>query len=193
MKAMWQDPEYREKILRAMNDPTVVEKRKKSVAAYWSDPTHREEHGKIMSETWGEQRRREHGEKMKKRWEDPEYREKCTASFKAVREQVRESLKRYWANPENRARASEAARKRMEDPGLRRRISESVKALQDDPEYVARQRANPGSLPLNTGQIPRQGSGTLRGSRLVGKMKSGGGHLLSAIGRCARTRNTARS
>lgn len=61
-------------------------------------------------------------------WEDP-----------MMRKRVRESVKRYWENPEAKKKHSELIKKRyLENPGLKKKHSEDMKKHFTNPEYRER-------------------------------------------------------
>ena len=90
-KALWQDPEYREKISKAMKeqwqDPAFREKiskfQKERKIEQWKDPEYRDKHSKAVKELWQDP---DHREKVSKKisktskelWQDPAHREKVT-------------------------------------------------------------------------------------------------------------------
>ncbi|ASN52504.1 hypothetical protein [Sinomonas sp. R1AF57] len=114
-KAMWADPEAKEKLTKAigeaMSRPESRERVSEASKAMWADP----------------EARARQSEAARANWTAPEYRARISEASKAL-----------WTDPEHRARMREAARAQMADPAVRARLSEASKANWTAPEYRAR-------------------------------------------------------
>jgi len=84
-----------------------------------------------------DKQREVHSVTMKKKWEDPEYREKIEKNWEDPerRKTMCESIRKAWEKPENKSQMRETSKKNWENPEYREKISESVKKKWEDPEY----------------------------------------------------------
>lgn len=83
-KARWEDPEYRTRTLSATQDairtPEVREKLSRTVSALWHDPEYRDSQLASLREAAA---RPEVREKLRANWDDPGFRERCSAGPRA--------------------------------------------------------------------------------------------------------------
>jgi hypothetical protein len=102
----------------------------------YDNPVHRKKMSEIHKKRWEDP---EYREKIKKLWEDPERREKLS-----------ESLKKLWEDPEHKEKKSKSSKKMWEDPEIKKKIKEKFndpeakkkmceykKKLWEDPEFRA--------------------------------------------------------
>lgn len=84
-----------------------------------------------------DKQREVHSVTMKKKWEDPEFREKIEKNWEDPerRKTMCESIRKAWEKPENKSQMKETSKKNWENPEYRKKISESVKKKWEDPEY----------------------------------------------------------
>lgn len=113
-KKWYQNPEYREKMLKQLKEMSEKGKEKRLVGAqkWWSDP----------------ENRKKMAEKTKKQWEDEEFR-------KTVIEKRKKFLQEWFKDPEARKIMSEYAKKLWEDEEFRNKKSELNRKLWEDEEF----------------------------------------------------------
>ena len=103
IKALWEDPEYREKCSKTRSRPEIREMRSRAAKDRWKDPEYREKMSKSM---WKDPEYRENMSKMSKSmWEDPEHRENMSQAQKTI-----------WKDPEHREKMSEAMKGSCQSP-----------------------------------------------------------------------------
>ena len=142
VKALWQDPAYREKQSKAVSkalkevykDPAYREKLSKAATEQWQDPAFREKHSKAMKDPAERERKSKASKEM---WQDPAYREKISKTVKeamqdlTVLEKISKASKERWQDPTFREKMSKAVKeqnKRMwQDPAHREKISTANK------------------------------------------------------------------
>jgi hypothetical protein len=90
-------------------------------------------HTKEQREVWSELH--------KKRWEDPEFKEKMKETHKKrcedpeIRKKMSESQNKRWEDPEYKENMSEIKKKIWEDPEYKEKMRESVKKQWENPEH----------------------------------------------------------
>ena len=83
-------------------------------------------------------------EGIKKKWEDPEFREKMKEELKErnqdpeFRERHKEGLKKIWEDEDFRKRQAEGTKKKWEDPEFRKKKQKPVEQYNIDGELVSR-------------------------------------------------------
>lgn len=141
VKKLWDDPEYKEKMLKALNTDEIRQLRSEAMKKKHQNSKFK----KIMAKTWkmqseDEEYKKKKAEKVKELWKDPEYREKTLKANKSNycnqkrNESISNSLKERHKDPEFKIEYE----KQMQDPERKRKISESSKARWDDPEFRAK-------------------------------------------------------
>jgi len=79
-KQQWEDIEFREKMINAMNEPEAIENYSRASSARWQDEEFRQRTIESMRNAIDKTQR---GTESKKRWQDPEYKARVAAKIKA--------------------------------------------------------------------------------------------------------------
>ncbi len=127
-KARWQDPVYREKTTKRINEVKAVaaKKHSESMKKKWQDPEYREKTIRTAAEGMNTKESFEKRSKLSKdRWQDP---------------QAREKLLNGLRSPESRQKVSKKAKTRFENPDERKKVSQRMKTLYQDPERLQKMR-----------------------------------------------------
>src|SRR5574344_1494698 len=110
-KEAWQNPEYRNKAIKAAKSrmtPEIKQKIGEASKSHWKDPEYR---NKVINAA-------------KECWQDPEYRQK-----------ISEASKSHWKDPKYRNKVINAAKECWQDPEVKQKISEASKSHWKDPEF----------------------------------------------------------
>lgn len=70
---LWKNPEYRDKVIAAMNRPEVKEVQSAKSRAKWDRPGYREHFSEIIGEAWTAEKREQQASVQAAKWADPEY------------------------------------------------------------------------------------------------------------------------
>ncbi|MFH1853814.1 MAG: DNA gyrase subunit A [Candidatus Omnitrophota bacterium] len=130
-KKMWQDPAYREEMVKALQK-------------IWNDPDYRQRMAKLSSinlkNLWKRTDFRNllsglKSKELKKRWQDEQYRDFMSDIARKM------SLK-IWADPKHKEHISVLNKKRWQDPNYRKNQTDVAKKLWEDPLYRAKFPSN---------------------------------------------------
>lgn len=164
-KKLWEDPEYRKKVIKSKTrtekvkkDPKEVsEIRKIAAKKLWQDPEYRIKMSNIFNNRWKDPDRiKKQSEIAKKRWKDPYYKEKmCLMSKKTWEDKDRikkhsDMQKKLWENPEYKEKMSINRAKVSWTQERRDNLSERNKKRWQDPEYRIKMSKN---LKKNKGSL----------------------------------------
>jgi len=109
----------------------------------------------ISGYRYTEEQREKKSESNKKRWEDPEYREKISGVFSdpeykkklselnkerfsdpEQKKKMSEKLREVYSDPELREKMGRIIKEKLSDPDVRKKMSESIKEVWKDPEFI---------------------------------------------------------
>lgn len=179
LSKLWQDPEFREKTIKAIGKEnrrrwgldTFKEKQALAKEKLWQDPVFRkrilEEGKKSNVLLFGTNKQRERIKKaqrewLEKMWSDPGY-------IGAQRQRMKEISSRLWADPKHREKIKEISRERMLTPEARSLASEWSKKLWADQGYYkarslqsAKQWQSPAYRKKHTQHLKSNGEVTTR-------------------------------
>jgi len=126
-KKKWQDPAYREEMIKVLKEA-------------WKDPEYRQRMAELSSRNLKKRWEREDFRKLlsrlkskelKKRWQDEQYR-----AF--IAEVTRKTSLKIWSNPKHREYISKLNKERWQDPDYRKKYSNRAKRQWRDPSYRAK-------------------------------------------------------
>jgi hypothetical protein len=127
MKAVWQDPEMRSRLLAHRADPKSRAKLSAALKKNWADPEYAARISAALKKKWADP---EYAAKMstaaKKKWTNPEYAAKMS-----------ETTKQNWADPEFAAKMIAAGKRKLDDPEYKAKVSDTTKARMEDPTLRA--------------------------------------------------------
>ena len=107
-KEAWQNPEFRDNLLKAAKSrmtPEVKQKISEASKQHWQDPEYRDKCRVVMTP----EVKQKIGEASKRLWQDPEYRDKCRVVMTPeVKQKIGEASKRLWQDPEYRQKVSKS-------------------------------------------------------------------------------------
>ena len=132
-KKLWEDEEYRDKLLNKFHSEEFRKKQSEIAKEKWKDPVHKENYYKAVN---SEEYREATSKRVKELWNDPEYRKKVSESNKKTwadpekRQQMREINLGRYVSEETRKRIGEASRGRVCTPETRKKLSEAGKGKQ---------------------------------------------------------------
>lgn len=126
LKERWNDPDQRKKLLMNLEKQWQRQKRPKK------------EVNKIRTQQDKIEWKRKLSESAKKRWQNPEYKEKMKKISESYeyKKKLSECTKKSWENPQRRSNLSEESRKRWEDKKFRENFSSKMKKAWQRPEML---------------------------------------------------------
>ncbi len=152
-KKLWEDPEYRERVAKAVMRPEVRQHRSEISKAQWADPEKRgamlaaKETPECKAKSKEARSRPEYQEALrnarKKRFEDPAYHEKLSAVYTEVfsdpvyRKKRSELAKAQWADPEKRAKMCAGIKESWSDPAAREAQVAAIREAARSPTRLA--------------------------------------------------------
>jgi hypothetical protein len=133
-KALWRDPDFKAK----MDAPETRRKQRETLGRYRQDPSVRAKMSVSGRRAWQNpvvRERRTSGLRRAFANQSPEQKADFLAKSQsdASRKKRAESLKAYWANPENRKRRSERMREALNNPRTRKAMSKASRKRWADP------------------------------------------------------------
>jgi len=119
-KKLWADPEHKKRHIESMikerNSPEGKKRMQESAQKKWdsrSEEYRKNFRSKMTDINTDESKRKDAGEKIKKKWEDPDFKEKM--SKRKTRGSDGSAMKKLWDDPVWRAKTLESRRKKREE------------------------------------------------------------------------------